>query len=230
MQAALKPFQWTDIRAEADRILAQAKAEAAGLLARARAEAAGLAQAAKADAARMAAEARARGEAEGRAAGEKAGEAQTQATFQARLEREVAETRAALAGIGNALKEVPDRVARSAEAGTVALAVAVAEAIVKREVHLDPALVSGNVRAAIASMATASRISLRIHPEDKALLEGSLPALLQDLAGADRVTLLADPGIPRGGCVASAEGAEADATLEGQLAQIRKALLGEGAP
>ena len=110
------------------------------------------------------------------------------------------------------------------------LALGVAEAIVKREVRLDPALVSGNVRAAIESMATGSRIALRIHPEDKVLLEGRLPELLKDLAAADRITLVADPLVQRGGCVASAEGTVADATLEGQFAQIRKALLGEEAP
>jgi flagellar assembly protein FliH len=228
--SALKPFQWTDVRTEADRILASAKAEALDLLARARAEAEGLAQTGKANAERAEAEARARGEAEGRAAGEKAGEAQAQAAFQERLEQELADTRTALAGIRNALKDVADRVARTAEAGTVALALGIAEVIVKREVRLDPALVSGNVRAAIQSMAIGSRISLRLHPEDKLLLEGRLPQILHDLVTEDRVTLQADPLVQRGGCVASTEGAEADATLEGQIVQIRKALLGEGSP
>lgn len=226
MQVALKPFQWADVRDEAARVLAQAGAEASGLLAQARSEAAEIAQEAVADAARAGTEARARGEAEGRAAGE----AQAQAAFQERLERDLAGARAALAGIGNALKEVPDRVARAAEAGTVALAVEIAEAVVKREVRLDPALVSGNVRAALSALATGSHISLRIHPEDKALLEGCLPQILEDLATLGPVTLLADPLVRRGGCLASAEGTGADATLEGQIAQIRKALLGEGSP
>ncbi len=39
MQAALKPFQWTDVRVEAQAVLAQAKTEGQAVLAKARTEA-----------------------------------------------------------------------------------------------------------------------------------------------------------------------------------------------
>ena len=94
---------------------------------------------------------------------------------------------------------------------------------------LDPGLIAGNLRAAVEALAVPGRITVRLHPEDKALVEPRLPELLRGLSVLERMEIEVDPALSRGGCSVSASGASADATVEGQLAEIRKTLLGEGA-
>lgn len=226
---APRPVAWTDVRVEAERLLAEARAEAGRIAEAARTQAEALVAAAKQEAAKVLEEARTRGEAEGRVAGEAAQRAESQAAVQAALDTEIARCRTVLDAAAAALDAAPARFAARAESEAVALAVAVAELLAKRELKADPALVSGNVRAALEAIATAGRISLRLHPDDKTLIEARLPELARGLAAVERLSIQADPAVARGGCTAVAEGSIADASLEAQMAQIRRTLLGEGA-
>ena len=215
--AGARPFAWRDVRAEAEAELARARAEAGRILSAARAEAERIRA--------VGTEAREKALSEGR----EAGKAEVLAQVRVRVEAELPVIRGAFEAVAAALQGVPALAAERAESEAVKLAVEVASIVVKREVRLDPALVGGNLRAAVEALAVPGRITVRLNPEDKAVVEPGLPEILRGLSVLGRLDLEADPSVARGGCSASASGASADATVEGQLAEIRKALLGEGA-
>ena len=215
--AGARPYAWRDVKAEAAAEIARARAEAERILSAARAEALRLRT--------VGAEEREKALSEGR----EAGMAEVLTQVRQRVDAELPAVRGAFEAVAAAMQGVPALAAARAESEAVKLAVEVAGLIVKREVKLDPALVAGNLRAAVEALAVPGRIVVRLHPEDKALLEPRLGEILRGLPHLDRLELSADPAVSRGGCAADAAGAEADATVEGQLSEIRKHLLGEGA-
>ncbi len=222
-----KPFSLRDARVEADKVLAEARAEAERLVAEARAEAGRLQASAASEAAALKAAAQAEGRSAGEEAGRKAGEAAAQAVFQDRFQAELAQARTAIEAVAVALKDAPASFARAAEAHVVALAVEMAELLVRRELTADPALVASAARAALETLAASGKVALRVNPEDRALLAARLPELARGITDSGRLELVEDATVARGGCVAAAEGAEADATVAARIAELRRLLLGE---
>ena len=221
-----RPFSFVDAREEADRLLAEARAEASRLVAEARAQAARTVSEAEA--------ARAKAEAEGRASGEeagrKAGEEAAGKLFQERFQAELAQARAAVQSVTGALQSAPAGFARAAESQVVALAVEMARMLVRRELTADPALVASAARAALEALAASGKVVLRVHPEDRALLASRLPELARGISDTGRIELADDATVSRGGCVAVSDSAEADATLDARIGELRRLLLGEGKP
>lgn len=102
---------------------------------------------------------------------------------------------------------------------TVALALAIAESVIGREI--DAAIDPGRdaLARALALAPDRGAAIARFHPEDLARLGDVAP-----IAGGREVSLLADPLVERGGCVLDVGPARVDAQISPALARIRAEL------
>lgn len=107
----------------------------------------------------------------------------------------------------------------------VALAVALARQLIRRELRTDPGQIIAVVREALAILpANARKVSLHLHPDDAELVRTTLS--LED--GGQRWKLIDDPLLTRGGCRVTSEASAIDASVEKRLAAvIAKAFGGE---
>lgn len=108
---------------------------------------------------------------------------------------------------------------RTAEDEVVALALAVARAILHRELATDTASVLPIVRAALEDIDRATMATIYVHPEDVDLVRSVLDheATLHGTP-SHRVVPVRD--VTRGGCRVEAAGAMIDATIAATLARV----------
>jgi len=118
------------------------------------------------------------------------------------------------------LDELDERV----EEELVALAMAVARQLIRREVKTDPGQIIGVIREGIRLLPVAAgNIRLELHPEDAALVR----ELLNLGEGEERSWHIhEDPTLTRGGCRISNATSRIDATLENRINQVVAAVLG----
>ena len=107
----------------------------------------------------------------------------------------------------------------------VALSIAIARQIVRRELKADPGQIVAVVREAVASLPVGSRnVNLHLHPEDAALVRNAL-----SLTGNDKTwRVIEDPLLTRGGCKVVTDISQIDATLDTRIAAIAATILGGG--
>ena len=105
----------------------------------------------------------------------------------------------------------------------VALAIALARQLVRRELKADPGQIVGIVRDALQALPVAARdIKVHLNPEDARLVREHLPAVDQDRAW----TLVEDPLLTRGGARVATASSQVDARLETRLGALVAELLG----
>lgn len=125
-----------------------------------------------------------------------------------------------LAGMAQPLDELDDRV----EEELVALALAVARQLIRREVKADPGQIVGVIREGIRLLPVAEGdIRLELHPEDAALVRELLHL---DEGETRHWRLVEDPTLTRGGCRISNATSRIDATLERRINQVVARILG----
>lgn len=110
---------------------------------------------------------------------------------------------------------------RRTERQVVELAVAIARKVIHRELSIDPALMLTMARVALDRLADTTGATVRLHPHDYA-------AAVQHGAGIlpGGVKLVADQGIPRGGCTVQSEAGVIDLTADLQLDEAARVLIG----
>lgn len=105
----------------------------------------------------------------------------------------------------------------------VALALAIARQIVRRELKVDPGQVVAVIREAVATLPVASaRIRLYLHPEDAVLVR----QVLRSADGETNWQVFEDPGLARGGCRMETDLSRIDASVEARIAAIAAAIFG----
>ena len=168
----------------------------------------------------------ARAEAEARSVLEAAGRERERILAEA----EEAGHRAGLARAAAALLRAAaerDRLILSAADDLVRLAVAVAGAVLGREVERG-----GTVEALAARALEAVRhrreVTLRVHPDDAPGLRREAGRLSGLLARAPALSIQEDPAVGRGGLLVETEAGMLDARLETRLEAVEAALLEEG--
>lgn len=153
------------------------------------------------------AEAFAQGLAEGRAAGH--------AEVQAQVDK--------LAGMWQELAKPFEVLDAEVERELLALAMALARQIVRRELKTDPTQIIGIIRDALAALPIASReVRVHLHPEDAAVVRQHLSPTESERAW----TIIEDPVMARGGCQITTSTSRIDARLETRLAAIVSELMG----
>ena len=143
--------------------------------------------------------------------GEAAGRTQAQAEVRPVLEQ-LARTARDLAALRPCLRE-------QAEEDLIRLAVAIARRVVRRDLTVDPATITGLVRAALEQLAAGETARLRVHPDHEAIVRGFLAE-----AGRESITVAADGALARGGALFETSRGDLDASAETQLAEIERGL------
>jgi len=125
-----------------------------------------------------------------------------------------------LTALAEPLREVDAQV----EEELVALAVAIARQLIRRELKLDPTEIVAVVREALAVLPSHARnIQLVLHPEDAALVREKLAVGEGD---ERRWRIVEEPTLTRGGCKVATDHSRIDATVEKRLAAAIARVLG----
>jgi len=168
-------------------------------------------------------EGRAAGRAEGRLEGESAGltqgraeERETDAAIRAREQAERARTASDL--VNGFLRE-QERYLHLIEHEVVQLALAVAARILRREVRMDPLLLTSAVRVALGQLSESTRVVLQVPEADLSLWTEAM-RLVPNLAL--RPVVLAGEGMKLGECLIQTEMGSVDLGLKAQLAEIER--------
>ncbi len=117
---------------------------------------------------------------------------------------------------------------RQTERQMVQLAIAVARRIVHREVTLDQDLILAMARVALDRLDEAAHVTVRLHPEE---FEATATTRASKWTSS-HVTVVADPRVGRGGCRVESEFGTIEASVDAQIQEVARALLGdeEGIP
>ncbi|MBS3965210.1 MAG: flagellar assembly protein FliH [Methylomonas sp.] len=105
----------------------------------------------------------------------------------------------------------------------LALVIAIAKQIIRREIKTDPGQIVAVIREAVQALPLGSQtISLKLHPDDAELVRHALD--LDD--NAPNWHLIENPLIARGGCVVESDMSSIDATLEKRIAAVIASVMG----
>jgi flagellar biosynthesis/type III secretory pathway protein FliH len=207
-----------DLRAEAERIVAEARVEAERIVAAARVRERELIEGA---AERGYAEGVARGEAEGleqgRAAGHAAAAAECSerfATIAARWEETLERWESEFVALLQAARD-----------DVLAFAFAMARKVVLRVPEVDPTVVGDQMTEALSYLSRPSAITVVVHPDDRPIIETVLPAVTARLESGLHAHIETDGTITRGGCILRTGHGLVDATLDTQIDRIAASLL-----
>ena len=211
-------FNLTDIAEEARRFVAEAKAQSKKILDEA------------VEAARQQCEqARAEGFEQGRAAGveegKKIGQEQALEEARGRFAEESRLTIESLRATLESFDKVKESLKWQAEQGTVALALAIAEKVVKSPVVATPEAAAANVKAALKLIARATEVTVRVNAKDIESLQRMADSHEAVLGRFSSITISPDDNIEPGSCLVLTEHGAIDAGLEMQIQRIADELL-----
>jgi len=159
-------------------------------------------------------------EADGRADAERA----AQTALDARLAERVSSYTAALDQLVAETNDAKADWFRRWEQSAVAVAAAIAERIIRREISAQPEISLDLVREALRLASGAAEVSLHLHPSDFELLGAQSEVLAQSLGRLTPTRVVADPTVSAGGCVVQTSLGRIDQQIESQLARIQEEL------
>lgn len=113
---------------------------------------------------------------------------------------------------------------RRSERDLVRLAVSIAERVLRHEIDVDRERLVEMARAAIDRLGDHAAATIHLNPVD---FEAVQNRHALDLGKS--VELLADPSVPRGGCVVRSSFGTIDTGVDAQMRELSRALLGDAA-
>jgi flagellar assembly protein FliH len=159
----------------------------------------------------------AKGQQEGTAAGTK----QALAEHKSQLTNVVTALTAAVAELDASRRNLESDGLRE----VVALAVAIARRVTKRQGLVDPDVLTENLREAMKLVAHGADVRIAINPQQKAVLESVLPQLRLSWPDLKHVELIDDAALCPGGCRIFTARGSVDADLDAQLDRVVNDLL-----
>jgi flagellar assembly protein FliH len=154
--------------------------------------------------------------ARGRADGEQAGFTQGETNARALLEAPVT----ALRAVAAQLSAAEQRWLSTLEENIAALAVAVAQHIIAREISIDPTTVVPIVQQAIASFPLDQPLTVRVHPDDASAVQG---AMTGDTVVRE-IRVVADATVVRGGSLVEGRERIVDGRVDTALERVFRAI------
>ncbi|MEW5761997.1 MAG: FliH/SctL family protein [Bacillota bacterium] len=146
-----------------------------------------------------------------------------------RVEAELARARERAAGLIRQAEAERRATLDALEGEIIDLVRAVAEKVVLQELSVNPELVVGAAREALALLRDRQAVILFCHPEDAPLLRERQEELAALLPAGAVLRVIEDPDIGRGGVLADSGEGLVDARLDTRWRAVLDALLGEGA-
>ena len=156
--------------------------------------------------------------AKGYAAGERAGLEAGGKRADAMLRR-VAQTIDELTGLRATI-------VRETERQMVGLALALARRVVDRELTLAPDLVAAMAHVALERLGEQTPATIRLNPADYSVVTAERGEQWE----GTHVSVVPDPAVTRGGCVVESDFGVIDASVDAQLGELARALLGGPGP
>ena len=201
--SARAPFHFDDVgqsyldrvRAEAARIIADARREATHIKAKATEE------------------------------GRQAAILAAQSSLRAKLDQQLANILAALRQAADSIEHARHAWQAHWEQHAVRLAAAIAARLCRRELSRQPQITLQWIREALNLAAGNAEISLHLNPDDHAALAAHAEAISKQLTALGTVQIVPDAAITAGGCRVDTEFGSLDQQVEAQLARITEELL-----
>jgi len=210
---SLAPFSMRDVEDQARALLQGARRAAERLLAEARREGEEIRKRAHADGL---AEGLREGLTLGTEEGHKSGRQEALEEHRAGLSQALAALTAAGRGLDASRADLESEALRE----VVELAIAIARRVTKRQVAIDPAVLTENLREAMKLVVQAGDVKVAFHPSQRQALEAALPPLKLEFPKLQHVDLVDDPGVSPGGCRVFSGHGLVDADLDEQLDRV----------
>ena len=90
---------------------------------------------------------------------------------------------------------------------------------------LNRELILTTIDKALRAAVRSDHYHIKVHPDDLALVTEKKPLFITSINGLESITVEGDPQIAQGGCLVESDLGAVDATIEGQLEEIRRTLL-----
>jgi len=119
-----------------------------------------------------------------------------------------------------------DNMVRQTERELVQLSVAIARRILQREVSVDPELTAALAHIALERLGGNGPATVRLHPDDYTVVNAGQVTPL----GSRQVEIRPDPAVARGGCLVESEFGFINASVDAQVDEIARAVLGDTPP
>jgi flagellar assembly protein FliH len=149
-----------------------------------------------------------------------------QASLAKRLDQQLTSVLAALNQAAQSIAHSRQQWQQHWEKHTIELATAIAARVCRGELSRRPEIKLEWIREALELAAGNAEIVLRLHPDDAAALASHAESIAKQLTGAAPLKIVADESITPGGCRVDTQFGSLDQRLEAQLARIREELLG----
>ena len=211
-------FNLNDIAEEARRIIADAHAQSQQILTDA-------ADQARADAQQTIAQAQKQGHEAGLNEGRTTGHQQALEEARQEFARSTQQTTELLQNVLTHFDHVKQQIIWQAEQNSVALALAIAEKIIKKAGLLSPEVTAENVRAALNLVNQTTDVIIRVSPQDLQNLQQLTDAPDSAFGRHQSITIEPDQSIEPGGCRIFTQQGEIDATLDSQITRIADQLM-----
>lgn len=124
----------------------------------------------------------------------------------------------------HAAHEASTSLIQESEADLVELALAIAGRIVQTQISVAPATVVEIARAAVREACRSQHFTIFAPPGAVELLHQQVGQLLAEVDPQSKMQIIADPALSEGSCRVETEDVIVDATLDGQLENLRQVL------
>jgi flagellar assembly protein FliH len=138
--------------------------------------------------------------------------------------REAEEIRLQAQAVLQEARRLREEMIAGAEPELVELALDIARQVVHRQLSVEPETVANVVREAALRLRGRRQLVVLVNPQDAALVHSRVSELRAELGPEATIHVLSDPGIPAGGCRVESEAGQVEATVEGQLERLGRAL------
>ncbi len=198
-------FNFDDMTVKAQQYLDGVRAEAARIVDQARKDAEQIRQ-------------------EARIEGRQAGQAEIERVVQKQLAGQLATLLPALRRVIQDIQHAKQAWLEHWEKSGVHLAAAIAERLIRRELAQKPEITLTLVREALELAAGSSQLRIQMNPADHQALRPQVETLIAELSSLGSVELVADPQVSPGGCRVETRFGLIDQQFEAQLARIEEEL------
>lgn len=135
------------------------------------------------------------------------------------LADEVQQVVQTLGGAAEQLRGERAKCVKIMEQDVITLAIAVARAVIQREVELDSSVVGAMVQRALTEVSWKSPVEVRLNPEDIAVVEAHFIAI-EDHAKPPQLEWTPDSNVERGGYIVETQHRLVDGTLDTVLSNL----------
>lgn len=105
------------------------------------------------------------------------------------------------------------------------LVLSIARQVIHGEVSINRELILTTIEKALRAAVRSDHYHIKVHPDDLALVMENKPLFITSINGLESITVEGDPQIAQGGCLVESDLGAVDATIDGQLEEIRRTLL-----